>query len=234
MVSPKELSKWALQVRSSNEVSKLQPGWVGWGPIRTLLGVCWEFDFPIEYHKFPKQLSKWALQKSSPNELSKWALQIETCLESALLELCWKFGGCSLGVWREFAGISPGVRWESTGIHLEFAGSLLGIHLESAGIPVGVCWEFIKWSLQKSSPNKVTKLQTGWVCWEPSRSLLGVRWDSDFPIEYYQLPKQFFKWTLKIGFPKKISKWALQMSSPDWDLFGVCWESGGSLVKVWW
>ena len=162
----------------------------------------------------------------SPKKLSKWALQIETCLESALLELCWKFGGCPLGVWREFAGISTGVRWESTGIHLEFEGSLLGIHLESTGIPVGVCWELIKWSLQKSSSNKVTKLQPSWVCWEPSRSLLGACWESDFPIKYYQLPKQFLNWTLKIGFPKKLSKWALQIET--------CLEFAGSLVEVWW
>ena len=123
-----------------------------------------------------------------------------------------------------------GVCWDFArsllGIHLEFTGSPLGIQLESSGIPLGVCWELIKWSLQKSSPNKVTKLQTDWVCWEPSRSLLGVCWDSDFPIEYYQLPKQFFKWTLKIGFPKKLSKWALQIET--------CLEFAGSLVEVWW
>ena len=116
--------------------------------------------------------------------------------------------------------------FHQVGVHWESAGSLVKVCMESAWSPPGVHWEFIKWSLQKSSPNKVTKLQTGWVCWEPSRSLLGVCWDSDFPIEYYQLPKQFFKWTLKIGFPKKLSKWALQIET--------CLEFAGSLVEVWW
>ena len=121
------------------------------------LGLCW---VSVGNPPFPHEIlsvSKAALKMGSPKKLSKWALWIETCLESTLLEICWKSGGCPLGVWQEFAGISPGVRWESTGIHLEFAGSPLGIHLEYAGIPLGVCWELIKWSLQKSSPNKVTK-----------------------------------------------------------------------------
>ena len=97
---------------------------------------------------------------------------------------------------------------------------------ESTGSPLGVHWEFIKWSLQKSSPNElftwalqvrspneITKLQPGWVYWEPIRSLLGVWRENDLPIEYYQFPKQFFKWTLKMGSLKKLSKWALQIET---------------------
>ena len=190
-----------------------------------LLGLCWVSVGSL--------ISPWntiSFQSSSQNGLSKKALQMSSpnwdLFRVRFARNLLEDGGCPLEVRREFAGISPGVRWESAGIHLEFAGSLLGIHLESAGIPLGVCWEFIKWSLQKSSPNKVTKLQPGWVCWEPSRSLLGACWESDFPIKYYQLPKQFFKWTLKIGFPKKLSKWALQIET--------CLEFAGSLVEVWW
>ena len=40
-------------------------------------------------------------------------------------------------------------------------GSPMGVRWESAGSPLGVQWEFDKWSLQKSSPNKLPKLQLG-------------------------------------------------------------------------
>ena len=152
-----------------------------------------------------------------------------------LLVVRWVSGGSLLWVRQEFVGISLEVRWESTG-------SSLWVHCESAGSPLGVCWEFIKWSLQKSSPNElftwalqvrspneITKLQPGWVYWEPIRSLLGVWRENDLPIEYYQFPKQFFKWTLKMGSLKKLSKWALQIETC---LLVVSFA--GSLVEVWW
>ena len=115
--SPNELSKKDLQMRSTNK-DLIEICWkLAW----RLLGVWWEYDLWN-----PWTTSKEVISIGSPNgpskKFSKWALQIETWLESA---------GSPLGVRWESAGNPVGVCWES-------AGSLLGVCWESNGNPLGV------------------------------------------------------------------------------------------------
>ena len=124
------LSKWLFQKSSSNELSKKDLQMrstnkdlieICWKLAWRLLGVWWEYDLWNPWTTFKEVISI-----GSPNgpskKFSKWALQIETWLESA---------GSPLGVRWESAGNPVGVCWES-------AGSLLGVRWESNGNPLGV------------------------------------------------------------------------------------------------
>ena len=98
IVSPKELFKWALQIRSPNEVLKRELVEVyesllkvHWESVGSPLGVCWE-------------------SAGSP---------LGVCWESArsLLGVCWESTGSLLGVSWKSAGNRLGVGWELNGSH---------------------------------------------------------------------------------------------------------------------
>ena len=138
MVAPKELSTWALQKRSLNEVSKLRLGW-------DLLGACWEFVGcllgvwfveSMEYNQLPKQLFQWALQK----KLSKLRLG------SDLLGACWEFAGCLLGYnllnwWNTITFQSSYFNELSKWAHQKSSSNELS-KLRPGWGPLGVCWSF--------------------------------------------------------------------------------------------
>jgi hypothetical protein len=173
-------------------------------------------------------MRKYGISIGSPNGHSKKVLQ----MSSPNWDL--------VGVFWESAGSLLGVRWEPTG-------SLLRVHWESAGRPVGVCWGTLgvqisyfnglsKWTLQKSSPNELSKLRPGWslllVRWKSTGSLLGVCWECDMwnPWNTISFQSSYFNW---------LSKWALQKSSPNelsklrpgWSQLGICWESAFLSLK---
>ena len=208
MVSPKELSKWAFQTNSPNMISK-------WGiQITTrlsVLGAYLDFDGCLLGVLFPPR-NTITFQSSSLNGFSKWALK--------------------MGSPKEFPWSSMGVHCTgslSSAYSSNFYGDFFAILCVSKRI--SSLNGLSKRALQMSSPSKISKwglqITTCWVYWEPIRSLLGVCWESDFPIEYYQLPKQLSRRALQKSSPNELSK-----LRPVWS--PLCWEFVGSPVGVWW
>ena len=76
--------------------------------------------------------------------------------------------------------------------------------------------------------DEIYKLRFGWdlgVCWVSVR----LEYDSLNPWNTINFQNSYFN-----GLSKCLSKKALQMSSPNWDLVGVCWESAGIPLEVRW
>ena len=112
--------------------------------------------------------------------------------------------------------------------------------------------ELFKRALQisspKRSPNEVSKFRTGssllGACWKIVGVFVGSLIYGIHGIISFQNSSLngLSKWTLQKtlqmsspnDFPYELSKWALQMSSPNWDLVGVPWESAGRLLGGFW
>ena len=152
------LNKSGLWMRSPNELSKLRPGvifkainFLSLDSVRSLLprildiylenwgsNPVWRsFDFSPQF----------SMRRTHGDEVYKLRFGWD------LLEACWEFVGCLLGVW--------------------FVKSILSKQLFQ--------WA-LQMALQKSSANELSKLRPGWsllgVCWGSAGSPLGVRWES--------------------------------------------------------
>ena len=140
--------------------------------------------------------SKGLSQNSSPYELSKLSAH-------SLEGVSWESTGNLLGVCWESAGSPLGVCWESAefikwslqkALHeLTIIWILQKLFIFFLFIPLGIYNAYLSIGhlcVLLTPRNEAAKLGPGWVCWEHIRSLLGVCWESDFPMEYYQILKQ--------------------------------------------